>query len=112
MTNGLHHLHLQRRLREIAGRPHKHTSASARGLDRIMYVTALVSPLVLVPQVMQLYRTHDTSGISISTWALLFVINALWTAYSVVHREWQLFLTSFLMGALDVVIVVGILSFS
>ncbi|MBM3271682.1 PQ-loop repeat-containing protein [Candidatus Kaiserbacteria bacterium] len=108
---GLHHLHTRKRVYEkLEAFPSP--DAFKAGLDHLMYGIALMSPMVLVPQVVQLYTTQSTDGLSLYTWSLLTVINILWTTYSIVHREWPMLISSSLMGFLDIVIVVGILLFS
>lgn len=111
MSDGLHHLHIRKRLyRRLERFPHP--NFLKRALDRLMYVVALVSPAALLPQVWQIYATHDTTGLAIPTWMLLLGINTLWTIYSVAHREWPLFIATSSMGLLDAIIILGILSYS
>lgn len=110
MSDGLHHLHARKRIYERL-EEFPHPNIFKRALDNLMYAVALASPLVLVPQIIQLYTTQSTAGLAIHTWILLFAINTLWTIYSIVHRDWPLFISSFTMGVLDIVIVAGILMF-
>lgn len=110
MSDALHHLHARKRIYERL-EEFPHPLLFKRVLDHLMYVVALASPLVLLPQVLQLYATQDATGLAIQTWALLFSINTLWTIYSIVHREWPMFIASSMMGVQDIVIVAGILMF-
>lgn len=106
-ANGLHHLHIRTRLyRRLEKFPHP--NFLKRTLDRLMYFVALVSPAALVPQVWQVYATHNAAGLALPTWALLLTINTLWTIYSMVHREWPLFIATSSMGVLDAIIILGI----
>jgi uncharacterized protein with PQ loop repeat len=107
MVDALHHLHVRQRLyRRLEKFPHP--NFFKRTLDRLMYFVALVSPAALVPQVWQVYATQDVAGLAISSWALLFTINMLWTIYSIVHREWPLFIATSSMGILDATLIMGI----
>lgn len=110
MSDGMHHLHARKRIYErLEQFPHPDSFKGA--LDHIMIGVALASPLVLVPQVVQLYTTQDASGLSIQTYVLLLMINTLWTLYSSLHREWPLLIACSLMGVQDMIIVIGILMF-
>jgi uncharacterized protein with PQ loop repeat len=76
-----------------------------------MYGVAFISPFALLPQVLQLYESGETSGLSIITWSLFFMVNTLWGIYGVVHRDWPLIISGISVAALDVSIVIGILMY-
>lgn len=98
--------HLDRRMNMRDVIPHP--KAAIRYFDYFMYIMALVSPAVLLPQVMQIFWERDVAGLSVPTWFLLAIINLLWAGYGAVHKQWPLLIANFLIGSLDLVIVVGI----
>jgi len=73
-----------------------------------MYGVGIAAPIALVPQIIQIYTTKSSAGISLFTWLLLAIINALWAMYGVVHKDSQLIFANALITLFDIVIVVGI----
>ncbi|KKW09416.1 MAG: hypothetical protein UY47_C0017G0003 [Parcubacteria group bacterium GW2011_GWB1_49_7] len=107
MSNGLHHLHTRKRLYKNLER-YPHPSALKRTLDHAMYFVAIITPLVLLPQVLQVFTTKDAGGLSLQTWFLLGCINILWILYGLVHREPPIYVSNFLVGILNFAVVYGI----
>ena len=105
---GFHHV----RARVHASRglePFPATNAWKRFLDYLMYGVGIAAPLALVTQIFQIYTTHSAAGVSLLTWLLLTLFNALWMLYGSVHRDRQLFFANLLMALFDLVVVVGIM---
>jgi len=93
---GLHHWNRRRK-------------QARQALDWLIYPAAVASPLALVPQVWQLYATHDVSSLSLPTWATLGVINIIWIIYGLVHREGPVLLTNAALMILNFSIALGVL---
>jgi uncharacterized protein with PQ loop repeat len=77
-------------------------------LDHAIYCAAIVSPFALLPQVLQLYSTHDVSSLSLPTWLILGCMNSLWLTYGLYHREVPITITNMLLMVLNFATVVGI----
>lgn len=108
MSNALHHRHIRKRLYRKFER-YPSTSALRRFFDYLVYIVALFTPLVLVPQVIQLFATKDVGGFSLPSWFLFGLIGIIWATYGIIHREWPIILSNTIMAFLDFVVVVGIL---
>ncbi len=80
-----------------------------RTFGYVMDGVALIAPLVLLPQVFQIFEYKNAQGDSLLTWVLLGVINSLWSVYGVVYKERLIFIANVLMMILDLVVVIGIL---
>jgi len=76
-----------------------------------MYAVGIGAPLALVPQILQIYTTKSSVGISISTWLLLTLFNILWAIYAVVHKDRHILFANILMAVFNGVIVVGVLMY-
>ena len=76
-----------------------------------MYAVGILAPLALVPQILQIYTTKSSAGISLFTWLLLALVNALWALYGAVHKDAQLIFANAFITLFDLVIVVGILMY-
>jgi uncharacterized protein with PQ loop repeat len=92
--------------------PYPHPIKFKRYFDGLMYVVGSLAPLALLPQVIHLYVHKDATGLSITTWVLLGMINGLWVVYGAIHREKPIFIANLGMCILNFSIVVGILLFS
>ncbi len=86
-------------------------SFKIRVLDYIMYVVGIISPLALLPQILQIYNTKSSVGVSLLTWVLLAVANVLWIIYALVHKDKILLFSSGLMIVFHLAIVAGILMY-
>jgi len=106
--NGLHHLRA-RILFKKGLEPFPARNMWKKSLDYVMYGVGFIAPVALVPQILQLYTSKSSVGLSLSTWCLLIFFNFLWSFYGVVHKDMHIFFASFLMLIFDAVIVVGIL---
>ena len=103
---GFHHVRARMR-----HEPFPATTSWKRFLDYLMYGVGIVAPIALVPQIIQIYTTKSSVGVSLFTWCLLALINSLWALYGTVHNDRQIFFANALMVLFDLVIVVGILMY-
>jgi uncharacterized protein with PQ loop repeat len=107
---GFHHI--RARARSAQGlEPFPATGFWKRALDYLMYAVGILAPLALVPQIIQIYTTKSSAGISLFTWLLLALVNALWAFYGAVHKDAQLIFANAFITLFDLVIVVGILMY-
>ena len=106
--HGFHHL--RKRVRAAQGlEPFPSRSAGVRALDYVMYAVGFLAPLALLPQILQIYTTKNSIGVSLLTWVLLTIANILWTTYAVMHKDRHIFFASGLMIVFQITIVVGLL---
>jgi len=108
---GFHHVRARARLAKGNLEPFPSTNAWKRLLDYLMYGVGILAPIALVPQILQIYTTKSSTGISLFTWLLLALINALWAFYGLVHKDSQLIFANALITLFDLIIVVGILMY-
>ncbi len=107
MSLGLRHYARREKVRR-GERPPAHTPLYALALDVLIYPIAIAAPLALVPQVWHLYSTHDVSGLSLPTWAILAVLNVTWILYGKAHRERPVVITNVALCLLNSAVAVGI----
>lgn len=107
---GTHHLHAKKHQSYKRGRLLGWDSPKLfiRGYERLMYGVAIVSPLALVPQILHIYRTHDVSSLTISTWAILGGVNVLWLIYGALHKAYPVILANILFATLNFAGVIAI----
>lgn len=105
---GFHHMRARVRLAKGL-EPFPSRNSWKRFLDYLMYGVGIAAPIALVPQILQIYTTKSAAGISLLTWLLLALFNALWAVYGVAHKDKQLIFANALIVLFDLIIVVGIL---
>ena len=110
MNIGTYHLHLRKRV-YTDKEPYPHTDRTRRYFDIVMYCVSIAAPCALLPQVIHIYQYKNAEGLSLVTWMLLACINALWVAYSILHKAYPILITNIGMMILNIAIVVGILIF-
>mgnify|MGYP001592984234 CR=1 FL=1 len=108
---GFHHLR-SRVLTSSGLEPFPSKNAWKRTLDYVMYGVGIFAPLALVPQILQIYRTKSGAGLSLSTWWLLSLFNALWAFYGAVHKDKHIFFANVLMFFFNSAIIIGILLYA
>lgn len=74
-----------------------------------MTIVGIVQPFALIPQIVGIYVDHAVQGVSLPTWALFTLFNALWAIYGLVHRDGPIMVAYILITLLDAIITVGIL---
>ena len=56
-------------------------------LDRLIYVAAIASPIMTLPQLWKIWIEQNASGISVITWSTYLIVSFVWLYYGVVHKE-------------------------
>jgi uncharacterized protein with PQ loop repeat len=67
-------------------------------IDSVMSVVAIVSPLTIIPQIVQIYTTKDVEGISLITWIFSVITSTIWVVYGFHHKDKPIIFNS-IMGA-------------
>lgn len=102
MTQGHHH---------IKKHTHKRENNLIILMDKLMYVIALIAPVMTIPQLVGVMN-HHVAGVSLATWGAYAFVSALWLLYGILHKDKPLILTQFLLLILDGAIVIFVLLYS
>jgi uncharacterized protein with PQ loop repeat len=89
---------------------HKHHQATARRkrfIDRAIFVVAAVQPLGTIPQIYTVFRTHDASSISISSWAIYIVFDIAWLWYGLVEKQKAVIVSAVMFTVLEGCVLLG-----
>ena len=87
------------------------SEATTKKLDKLIAVLAFVSPLTVLPQIINIWVHKEVEGVSVMTWLLFLIFTLIYIAYAAAHNDkrlvtmWSLFATSY------VIIIVGIIQF-
>jgi len=100
----MHHLHVRKRVyKNVDVFPSP--DSFKRFLDKAMYVVGLISPIAFLPQVLDVYASHNVSSLSLITWTVLALVNVLWTLYGWVHKEYAIFIANAFMAVLQIFLI-------
>lgn len=78
-------------------------------LDKVIFPIALVSPIMTVPQVLEVWQNHQTAGLAVTTWIGFTFASIFWMLYGLTHKDKAIMISSFCVVILDVLIVAGIM---
>ena len=78
-------------------------------IDVVVYVVSIASPILTIPQVLDIYVGKDASGVSALSWGAYTVFTVPWLLYGVVHKDKILIFNNILWLFLNTVIFVGAL---
>ncbi len=77
-------------------------------VDKAVYVAAILQPLMTIPQVIQIYSTHNVAGVSLVTWLAYAILGLAFLAYGIKYRLWPIAITQILWFVLQMSVVVGV----
>ena len=83
MTTGLHHFHKRKRIHENL-EPYPHPDKLKNFLDRIIYFIGIFTPIVTVPQLLEIWVNQNASGVSLISWAGYLIAVSFWLVYGLV----------------------------
>lgn len=78
-------------------------------LDALVNIAAIVHPLTALPQVYEIYTSHDVTGVSLLTWFGFMFIGFIFLAYGISHRLRPIIVTQILWFIVDLLVIIGIL---
>jgi len=108
MADGMHHLHKRKRVHELK-EPYPHPDKWISTLDSLVFVIALFSVVMTIPQVLDIWVNKSAQNVSLVSWAAYLVAAMFWVVYGLVHREKVIIAVYILFAILDALVVLGIL---
>lgn len=91
---------------------HRHHIKPKKPIDRAMDVVAVVSPMLGVPQAIQVFTTQDAAGLSLFSWLAFAAVAVVILLYAVSHQIKPLIIAQSLWLAVYAAIIPGILMYS
>ncbi len=108
----MHHLGMRHKHERLVGaKTHKKTPYIGF-LDRLTFVAGIVGPFTVLPQIFSIFSTHSAAGVSLITWALIFVVTFPWILYGVAHKDKSIIVSFILWEVVNLAVVVGVLMYS
>ena len=78
-------------------------------IDDCMYAVGVISPILTIPQILQIWSLHKIQGVSLLTWSGYTVMSGVWLLYGLHRKEKPIIFANILSAILDFLIVLGIL---
>lgn len=79
-------------------------------MDWLIYGVAILSPVMTMPQLIQIWVDKNVAGVSLLTWSSYTVFAGFWLLYGLIHKEKPIILANIMSGTLNIIIVVGIIN--
>jgi uncharacterized protein with PQ loop repeat len=76
-------------------------------IDVIVYVISVVSPILTIPQIFDIYVGKDATGVSALTWGAYTVFTIPWIVYGFIHKEKVLILNNVLWLCANLAVFIG-----
>ena len=73
-------------------------------IDCIGYCGAIMAGLIFLPQVLRTIRTKDTKGLSLTTFILMTISNAIWATYGFLTHDYAIMLSQVFLFPMGVCI--------
>ncbi len=110
------HIHLglkhkrMRQEKEARGEPSTPPTANSRYirfLDRTTFIAGVVGPFTVLPQIYQIFITHQAAGVSAISWLLMFIVTFPWIFYGIAHRDKTIIASFILWEVANALVVIG-----
>jgi len=85
-----------------------HRTATRIVFDNGMYLVALITPILTIPQLLTIWVQHQAGGVSQLTWAAYAVMSGVWLIYGLLQRQKPLVLSQACLFVVDFAVVLGI----
>jgi uncharacterized protein with PQ loop repeat len=80
-------------------------------LDKLTFVVGVIGPFTVLPQIYSIFTTHSAVGVSLTTWALIFVVTFPWILYGIAHKEKNIIASFILWEVVNLTVVIGVLMY-
>ncbi|MAG39430.1 hypothetical protein CMI41_00470 [Candidatus Pacearchaeota archaeon] len=107
-SDGLHHISKRKRVKKLL-QDYPHPKFWVRLLDRFLIIVAFVGPMMMIPQLWQIYFYKSAGDIAVLSWLTLAALNIPWMMYGIVHKERPIVLAYFLWFLVNMSVAVGAL---
>lgn len=97
MHVGYHHYHKKKKLKKLD-----------TFIDKMVYIVGSIGVMIFIPQLLLVWSNSNISGVSLFSWAGMFVASMFWFLYGFVHKAKPIMFINVLAASVQVLIIVGI----
>ena len=103
----LHLRHIHKRRKRIQK---KESGRQLTFLDMCIYTTAILAPLMTIPQLYEIWVRKNFEGVSLLTWSSYLFFAIIWLVYGLVKKDRPIVISNILWIAVEALVVIGIWS--
>ncbi len=78
-------------------------------LDRLTFIVGVIGPFTVLPQIYSIFTTKSATGVSLTTWVLIFIVTFPWILYGMAHKEKNIIVSFILWEIVNLAVVIGVL---
>ncbi len=86
-------------------------SSYSIALDKVTFVAGIIGPFTVLPQVYQIFSTHQAAGVSSMSWILMSIVTFPWIFYGVAHKDKTIIVSFILWEIVNLMVVAGALMY-
>ena len=105
----MHYLGLRHKHEHLANTKNKQKSSYIVFLDKLTFVVGVIGPFTVLPQIYTIFSTKSAAGVSIATWALIFIVTFPWILYGIAHKDKSIIVSFILWEVVNLTVVIGVL---
>lgn len=102
-----HHLHKRKRI-HLKEEKYPHSNKWIRFFDVVIYVVAVLGPLITLPQVLKIWEEQNASGVSLFSWVGYTCAASLWLVYGIIHKEKPIIFANLIGIIMNISVISGI----
>ena len=106
MADSIHHMHVRKRIHQNL-EPYPHPDRYKNLLDNLVFVFALFSAIMTLPQLLQVWIAGHASGVSAISWGAYTVTACFWVVYGMAHKEPMIITVNALFAVLNALVFLG-----
>lgn len=96
------HIHKRKRLVPVSPR-----KGQPLLVDRLIYLAAIIEPIITIPQALVIFRDQTAAGISLLSWVGYEFLTAIWLWYAFVHKEKLILVYQGLFFIIQAIVIAG-----
>ncbi|HUY52960.1 MAG TPA: hypothetical protein VMV24_00060 [Candidatus Dormibacteraeota bacterium] len=81
-------------------------------LDKLTFIVGIIGPFTVLPQTYSIFVTKSASGVSLTTWTLIFIVTFPWILYGIAHKEKSIIVSFILWELVNLSVIVGVILYS
>jgi uncharacterized protein with PQ loop repeat len=100
-------IHRHKRIRKNAVAPRAASGFWKGILDRVTMIAGILGPIMVIPQIYQIYSTHMAIGVSALSWGSFALLDLPFICYGILHRDRPIVTTYSLFCFANILVAAG-----
>lgn len=105
-----HHLDIRKRIHQKLEQ-YPHPDKFKNFVDKLIYATALLTPIVTIPQAYQIFSSRTAAGVSVFSWICFATANVIWVTYGIIHKDKPIILSNFANFIVNLFVIFGAIKY-